>query len=189
VSRVADRLPLPAPGTAPYHVVLVCLGNICRSPMADVVLGARLAAAGLDDEVLVESAGTGHWHVGDPMDRRAAALLTTHGYDASRHRARQLDPAWFDRADLVLAMDADNLEDVRGLAADAGVVDPVSVVRLFRDLDPAATAADRDVPDPYYGGDDGFAVVLAMVERTSDALVGELERLLHPAPLGEPAGG
>ena len=80
-------------GGAPYRVAVVCLGNICRSPMADVVLTDRVEAAGLADRVEVVSAGTGGWHVGGPMDRRAAALLTTHGYDASRHVAQQFGPA------------------------------------------------------------------------------------------------
>src|SRR3954452_7297312 len=101
----------PASRPGEYRVAVVCLGNICRSPMADVVLSARLAAAGLDDRVSVSSSGTGGWHVGDPMDRRAAATLTAAGYDASRHRAQQ----WAGNdADRVLTMDAQNLADVGG---------------------------------------------------------------------------
>jgi protein-tyrosine phosphatase len=141
-----------------YAVAAVCLGNICRSPMAEVVLRERLAAAGLTD-VEVASAGTGGWHAGEPMDRRAAATLRAAGYDPSRHRAQQWLPAWRDRFDLVLAMDAQNLADLGG--RDERTV-------LFRDLDPAGPG---DVPDPYYGGEDGFAEVLEMVERTADALV------------------
>ena len=162
---------LPARSTsagAPYRIAVVCLGNICRSPMADVVLQDRLDAAGLADDVEVVSAGTGGWHVGDPMDPRAAALLVGRGYDASRHRARQFAPEWFDEVDLVLAMDASNYADITaGQGAE-------SKVRMFRDFDPLVAAvpgADRDVPDPYFGGDDGFDEVLALVERTADALV------------------
>lgn len=156
-----------------YRIALVCLGNICRSPIAEVVLTARLEEAGLADEVEVVSAGTGDWHVGDPMDRRAAAVLTAHGYDASRHRAQQVGTAGLDRADLVLAMDVDNHADLLaltelGLSADK--------LRMFRDYDPRATDADRDVPDPYYGGDDGFDTVLALVERTATGLVAALQR-------------
>ncbi|HEY1119305.1 MAG TPA: low molecular weight protein-tyrosine-phosphatase, partial [Acidimicrobiales bacterium] len=121
---------------------MVCLGNICRSPMADVVLAERLADAGLDDRVSVGSSGTGGWHVGDPMDRRAAATLTAAGYDATRHRARQWGSGEdADAADLVLAMDAQNLADLGG---------PTDRVRLFRDFDPVDPGSD--VPDPYYGG-------------------------------------
>jgi protein-tyrosine phosphatase len=141
----------------------VCLGNICRSPTAHVVLEQRLAEAGLDDRVVVHSSGTGDWHVGDPMDRRAAATLVEAGYDPSRHRARQYDASWASEHDLVLAMDADNLADLGGRSVRVG---------LFRDLDPVDPGGD--VPDPYYGGPDGFAIVLEMVERTSDALVAAL---------------
>jgi protein-tyrosine phosphatase len=144
-------------------VALVCLGNICRSPTAHVVLEQRLTEAGLDDQVVVHSSGTGDWHVGDPMDRRAAATLTAAGYDPSRHRARQYDASWAGDHDLVLAMDADNLADLGGRSERVG---------MFRDLDPVDPGAD--VPDPYYGGTDGFAIVLEMVERTSDALVAAL---------------
>ena len=154
-----------------YRLALVCLGNICRSPMAHVVLEARLAETGLDDRVHVRSAGTGGWHVDEPMDRRAAATLGTAGYDPSRHRGRQFGADWFASSDLVLAMDTSNLQDLQDLA---GTDADASRLRRFRDLDPAATDVDRDVPDPYYGADDGFATVLAMVERTSDALVSAL---------------
>jgi protein-tyrosine phosphatase len=150
-----------------YRLALVCLGNICRSPMAHVVLEAHLAGAGLRDRVEVRSAGTAGWHVGKPMDDRAAATLRAAGHDPSRHRAQQFDVAWFEEADLVLAMDTANLEDLRDLLpsyAEQG--------RLgrYRDHDPHAVDGDRDVPDPYYGGTDGFDLVLAMVERTSAAL-------------------
>ena len=150
----------PAREPGGYRIELVCLGNICRSPMAHVVLEARLADAGLDD-VVVSSSGTGDWHVGSPMDRRAAATLTAAGYDATRHRARQHDART--DADLVLAMDAQNLADLGGAGDRA---------RLFRDFDPVDPGSD--VPDPYYGGDSGFEEVLAMVERTVAALVDEL---------------
>lgn len=149
--------------TGGYRVAVVCLGNICRSPMAHVVLEARLADAGLGDVVEVTSSGTGGWHVGDPMDRRAAATLTTAGYDASRHRARQWTGSDTDDADLVLAMDGQNLADLAG---------PTARTRLFRDFDPRDPGSD--VPDPYYGGDSGFEEVLAMVERTATALVDAL---------------
>jgi len=160
------RLPPPRhPGR--YAVALVCLGNICRSPMAHVVLEARLAEAGLDDRVTVDSSGTGDWHVGRPMDSRAAGTLSAAGYDPSRHRARQYDASLAETYDLVLAMDHDNLADLGGRS---------SRVALFRDLDPVGTG--DDVPDPYYGGPDGFADVLTMVERACDALVTALGRVL-----------
>ncbi|CUR54858.1 Protein-tyrosine-phosphatase [metagenome] len=157
---------LPAQrGPGPYRIAVVCLGNICRSPMAEVVLRAHLERAGLAGEVAVDSSGTGGWHLGSHMDSRAADTLTEHGYDASRHSAAHFTRARIDEHDLVLAMDSQNLADLRGL----GVGDRL---RLFRDFDPEGSG---DVPDPYYGGTDGFTAVLAMVERTTDALVSALK--------------
>ena len=150
-----------APGS--YRIELVCLGNICRSPTAHVVLEQRVADAGLDRLVEVSSSGTGDWHVGGPMDRRAAATLTEAGYDATRHRARQHDPG--SEVDLVLVMDDANLADVGGRSDRVG---------KFRDFDPVEPGGDG--PDPYYGGADGFEEVLAMVERTASALVDALRR-------------
>ena len=151
-----------------YQIALVCLGNICRSPTAHVVLESRLAEAGLADRVEVASSGTGGWHVGKPMDPRAAATLTTAGYDPSRHRARQYDATWPEAYDVVLVMDEANLADVGGRSDRVG---------MFRDLDPVDPGGA--VPDPYYGGADGFEEVLAMVERTSDAIVAALPRALR----------
>lgn len=153
------------------RIALVCLGNICRSPTADVVLNARLADAGLDGVIVAESCGTGDWHVGEPMDRRTAKVLSDAGYDASRHRARTFGPEWFDH-DLILTMDASNHADV--LAQLPG--DRHSRVRLFRTWDPERDpqAPVPDVPDPWYGGTQGFLDVLAIVERTCEGLVEHL---------------
>ncbi len=165
---------LPAPRrSGHYRVALVCLGNICRSPMADVVLRAKVAEAGLAGRVTVRSSGTGGWHVGEPMDPRAAATLRAGGYDGSDHRAQQLAASWLDEDDLVLAMDAANLTDVAALAGPDG---HARRVRLLRDLDPEGPG---DVPDPYYGGDQGFTEVLAMVERCCDVLVTEIAALVR----------
>ncbi|MEV4895444.1 low molecular weight protein-tyrosine-phosphatase [Nonomuraea sp. NPDC055795] len=149
-----------------YRVCLVCMGNICRSPMAEVVLRATLAEHGLD-EVVVDSAGTGDWHVGGPMDQRAARTLAERGYDGSAHRARQFTGDWFGRYDLVLAMDTANLRALRRLAP-AG-----QEVRLFRSFDPSAPA-EAEVPDPYYGGQDGFDEVLRQVKAASEGLAKHL---------------
>ncbi len=171
---------LPPPRTqGRYSIALVCLGNICRSPMADVVLQQRLADAALDDRVTVASSGTGDWHLGHPMDRRAAATLTTAGYDATRHRAKQFDRSWLDEHDLVLAMDAQNLHDMSAGSVNEGDTDPTRV-RLYRDFDPREPGGD--VPDPYYGGDSGFEEVLDMVERTSTALAAAVAALLEREP-------
>ncbi len=161
---------------APFRIALVCLGNICRSPMAQVVLEDRLEKAGLADQVEVVSAGTGDWHVGDPMDERAAATLTAAGYDATRHTAQTFTTDWYGEHDLLLAMDASNRADITDLAPTA---EARKQVRLFREFDRDAAEGDDEVPDPWYGGPEGFAEVLAMVERTADAIV---ERLPEIAP-------
>jgi len=160
---------------APFRIALVCLGNICRSPMAQVVLEKRVEQAGLDDLVEVDSAGTGDWHVGEPMDKRAAATLTDAGYDASRHVAQTFTTDWFAEYDLVLVMDASNHADVVDLAQTIGAqrVEP-GQVRMFREFDPEASEGDDEVPDPWYGGAEGFTEVLAMVERTADEIVAQL---------------
>jgi protein-tyrosine phosphatase len=168
---------LPAPRGTPYRIGFVCLGNICRSPMADVILTELVDLGGLTTKVEVTSCGTGDWHVGHPMDPRAATALLAEGYDPSAHRAQQFDQSWLEQ-DLLLAMDAQNLHDVTDGAGES------ERVRLFRSFDPllpdptdSTDPVDRDVPDPYYGGDDGFAEVVAIVERTCRRLLMELEAL------------
>ena len=156
----------------------MCLGNICRSPVAEVVLTQRLADAGLEHAVIVDSCGLGGWHVGHRMDERAAASLTRAGYDASRHRARQIDRGWTDPVtghDLLLAMDSSHHRELLAAGADP------DRVWMFRRVDPVDPGAD--VPDPYYGGPDGFEEVLAMVERTSAVLAERLGRLLASDPV------
>lgn len=160
---------LPPPRTpGRYRVGVVCLGNICRSPMAHVVLERQVADAGLADRVEVVSSGTAGWHVGKPMDHRAAGTLTAAGYDPTRHSARQLAADAFDDLDVVLVMDRSNETDVLALAEGR----PEAQVRMFRDFDPVDPGGE--VPDPYYGGDEGFTEVLRMVERTGAALVAAL---------------
>jgi len=152
-----------------YRVCFVCTGNICRSPMAESVFRSRVAEAGLDGLVEVDSAGTGGWHEGDGADPRTVSVLEEHGYDGG-HTARQFQPSWFSRLDLVIALDTGHLKALRRLAPtpeDAGKV------RLLRSYDPAA-GDDPDVPDPYYGGRDGFEECLEMVEAASEGLLAEI---------------
>jgi protein-tyrosine phosphatase len=150
-----------------YRIAMVCLGNICRSPMAQVVVEARLVEAGLEDVVEVTSSGTGAWHDGEAMDARAATTLTAAGYDATRHRARTFDATWHDEHDLVMVMDHSNLQAVGGAGERA---------MLFRAFDPDEPGGE--VPDPYYGELSGYEEVLRMVERTSTSLVAALHREL-----------
>src|SRR5215469_7061664 len=106
MSRVSSPLPPPRDASGPYRVCFVCLGNICRSPMAEVVARAQLAEAGLAGRVVVDSAGTGDWHVGARMHQGASGQLAKRGFDGSAHRARQFHGSWLAERDLVLAMDA-----------------------------------------------------------------------------------
>jgi len=143
--------------------------------MADVVLTQRVDDAGLAGRVTVASCGTGDWHLGQSMDERAAAILRAHDYDPSAHVAKQFAASWLADHDLVLAMDASNLADVRRVAASSGEDADPTRVRLFGDFDPVEPGGD--VPDPYYGGPQGFEEVLAMVERTCAGLVSALQQL------------
>ncbi|MGW1745337.1 low molecular weight protein-tyrosine-phosphatase [Streptomyces sp. NPDC002092] len=154
-----------------YRVCFVCTGNICRSPMAESVFRARIAEAGLDALVEVDSAGTGGWHEGDGADPRTVSVLEENGYDSS-HTARQFQPSWFSRLDLVIALDTGHLKALRRLARTA---EDAAKVRLLRSYDPAA-GDDLDVPDPYYGGLDGFEECLEMVEAASEGLLAEVRR-------------
>jgi protein-tyrosine phosphatase len=157
--------------------------------MADVVLNQRVDDIGLAGRVTVTSCGTGDWHVGQPMDDRAAATLRANGFDPSAHRAQQFSARWLAENDLVLAMDAANLADVRRVAARAEVEPEPDRVRLFGDFDPVEPGGE--VPDPYYGGEQGFEEVLAMVERTCSVLASALQQLPDlndpPSPHVEPA--
>ncbi|MFD5340178.1 low molecular weight protein-tyrosine-phosphatase [Streptomyces hawaiiensis] len=149
-----------------YRVCFVCTGNICRSPMAEIVFRARVAEAGLDGLVEVDSAGTGGWHEGDGADPRTVAVLEDNGY-AGGHTARRFQSSWFSRLDLVIALDSGHLGALRRLAPTE---QDAEKVRLLRSYDPAA-GDDLDVPDPYYGGLDGFEECLEMVEAASIGLL------------------
>jgi protein-tyrosine phosphatase len=150
-----------------YRVCFVCTGNICRSPMAEAVFHARVANAGLDGLIEADSAGTGGWHEGEGADPRTMAVLEENGYGLD-HTARRFQPSWFSRLDLVVALDAGHLRALRRLAPTE---QDAAKVRLLRSYDPAAYDADLDVPDPYYGGVDGFEECLEMVEAASSGLL------------------
>ncbi|MEU9381465.1 low molecular weight protein-tyrosine-phosphatase [Streptomyces sp. NPDC048279] len=160
-----------------YRVCFVCTGNICRSPMAESVFRARIAEAGLADRVEVDSAGTGGWHEGDGADPRTVRVLQGHGYDGD-HTARQFQASWFDRLDLVIALDAGHLKALRRLAPTE---EDARKVRLLRSYDPDA-ADDLDVPDPYYGGMDGFEECLEMVEAAGKGLLAAVRDEVEGTP-------
>lgn len=154
-------------------ILFVCLGNICRSPTAEGVFRARATRAGIGAHLDIDSAGTGDWHVGHAPDRRAIAAAARRGYDLAPLRARQVRVDDFHRFDWILAMDRANLRELSALRprAYAG--------HLGLLLDLAPTLDVREVPDPYYGGEDGFERVLDLVESASDALIGRIAASLR----------
>lgn len=160
-------------------VLFVCLGNICRSPSAEGIFREKLRRAGLGSCVRVDSAGTGGWHVGEAPDPRAQAAARQRGYDISALRARQVCAQDFLRFDYILAMDSHNLNDLRRV----GAFD--QTVRVERFLDVLPDSPLRDVPDPYYGGTDGFFQMIDLLEAAADAWVLRLQALSS----GENAGG
>lgn len=153
------------------QVAIVCLGNICRSPMAESVARAMVEQAGLAELVSVESFGTGNYHVGGSADHRASAALAQRGWANGGHRARQITAADIERLDLVLAADRANLHDLKSLADDPAQRDKIVLLRSF---DPASVHGDDEVPDPWFGGADGFDHVLDLIEAACRGLVEHL---------------
>lgn len=143
------------------RILCVCLGNICRSPMAEGAIRAKAAAAG--KAVEVDSAGTGAYHIGNPPDPRGLAAASARGYDNSALRARQIRTRDFHEFELILAMDRSNLSDLRGACPREARCE----IRLF---DPD----NQDIPDPYYGGPEDYEFALDMVEHASEHLVASL---------------
>jgi len=172
---------------------MVCLGNICRSPMAEVILADELDRAGLGGQVTVESAGTGDWHIGGPMDSRSRAELARRGYDGSRHIARQIRADWLARYDLFVVMDGKNLASLRRMAADDREL--AERIVLLRAFDPAADA-EAEVPDPYDGGPAEYVETFDLVHAAARGLASRLAEVLtgSNAPVGDahparPEGG
>ena len=153
------------------RVLFVCLGNICRSPLAQGVFEDVLRREDLEDEVSVDSAGTGRWHVGSPPDHRALSAAALRGVDIGSQRARQITPEDCEEFDYVLTMDEENYRKVDALCRGN------AVVRAF--LDYATDSPEREVPDPYSGGPDEFEHVLDLVEEASEGLLDDIrERYL-----------
>lgn len=167
--------PDPYPGGMTYRITAVCLGNICRSPMAEAVLRVKVAEAGL--AAVVDSAGTAGWHEGHDADSRALRTLHRYGYPLS-HGARQFQRQWFGSTDLVLAMDQSNYVDLRRLAH--GLANAPARIHLLRSFDPNADTLD--VPDPFYGGEEGFEDVLRMIEAAADGVIAHVANDLAKRP-------
>jgi len=149
-------------------ILFVCLGNICRSPTAEAVFRKRSMDAGLD--LRIDSAGTGGWHQGEPPDERACETGARRGYDFTRQESRKIENNDFVVFDLVLAMDARNLSDLKSVCP----AEYHHKIKLFLEYAPGQNS--REVPDPYYGGADGFDHVLDLVEAASDGLITALTR-------------
>jgi low molecular weight protein-tyrosine phosphatase len=150
------------------RVLFVCMGNICRSPLAQGVFENVLRREGFEGEVFVDSAGTGRWHVGEPPDERALSAASLRSLDISDQRARQVRPEDCENFDYILAMDEENYYVVSSLCQQSVVVRPF--------LDFAENSPEREVPDPYYGGPDGFERVLDLVEKASEGLLEDIRK-------------
>ncbi|PIP72777.1 MAG: protein tyrosine phosphatase [Nitrospinae bacterium CG22_combo_CG10-13_8_21_14_all_47_10] len=155
------------------EVCFVCLGNICRSPLAQGVFTALVRKEGLQDRIIISSAGVSHWHVGSPPDARMQQTARSHGIQLNS-RGRQFQGSDFKRMDLVLAMDHSNLSALQQMRPMAELHDKLF---LFRSFDPQHNN-DLEVPDPYYGGGKGFEVVYQIVERTCPNVLKHLKTRL-----------
>ncbi len=152
------------------RVLFVCLGNICRSPLAEGIFRRHVERAGLHEHIHIDSAGTGNWHVGEPPDRRAQACAQGYGVDITGLRARQFSAEDFDRFDYILVMDNQNHANVLRLARNDAHRNKVSMMLSHGSRGPV------DVPDPYFGGDDGFHAVFAMLEEACAGLLETVRR-------------
>ena len=153
------------------RVLFVCLGNICRSPTAEGVMRHRLQQAGLAAQVAVASAGTAAGHIGKAPDPRTCAAATQRGYRLHELRARQVQAEDFARFDLILAMDHDNLRELQRLRPDSAGAELDLLLRR-------GGLAEHEVPDPYYGGSDGFERVLDLVESACERLIEQIRERL-----------
>ena len=162
------------------RLMFVCLGNICRSPLAEAAFRAEVQKAGLEDMFEIESSGTGEWHVGKQADQRMRETARRYGMSLEEHRAQQFDAGHFADFDHIFVMDKNNLHDVLFLDRKER---HGGKVRLFREFDPEPQ--DFQVPDPYFGGQQGFENVFDIVQRTARRL---LESLVEEYELKRAAG-
>ncbi len=149
------------------RVLFVCLGNICRSPTTEAVFRQQLSAAGLDAQVAVDSAGTSDWHVGKPADTRTRLAAQRRGYDMTALRGRQVQVEDFSRFDLILAMDASNLAELQALQPAGSHAELDLYLRRYQ-------LALDEMPDPYYGGEEGFERVLDLAEQAAACLLADV---------------
>tara|TARA_B110000305_G_C19117485_1_gene482737 strand:- start:19 stop:474 length:456 start_codon:yes stop_codon:yes gene_type:complete len=145
-------------------ILMVCLGNICRSPLAEGILQAKINSIGLD--IKVDSAGSGGWHAGQGPDQRAVAIANKHGINISQQKARQFSSADFESFDIIYVMDGSNLSDIVSLAKKKEDIEKVKLI-----LNEISPNTDNPVPDPYYGIDDGFEKVYQLLDEACEMII------------------
>lgn len=153
-------------------ILFVCLGNICRSPLAEGIFKNLLEKENLTESFFVHSAGTGHWHIGEAPDIRTQQTAAKHGLDISQHKGQQVHARIFQEYDYVIAMDKDNERILKNMSAQTQ--NKHAQILMMRQFDPMAPTKDAPVPDPYYGGIDGFEKVYAIIERSCKQLLEEI---------------
>ncbi len=154
-----------------FKILFVCLGNICRSPLAHAVFENLIKKENLTDKFEVESCGTGAWHIGELADPRMIKEAKKHNVEMT-HLARRLQVMDFEYYDLILPMDMSNMKYLKSQCSD----DFQHKIKLFREFDPEAKNALEEVPDPYYGGDSGFSNVYKIVERTCENMLDKITK-------------
>jgi protein-tyrosine phosphatase len=161
----------------PYRILMVCMGNICRSPLAEAVLQQKLKAVSWGTEIQVDSAGTHGYHVGGAPDPRSVAVGEAKGYALAHQRSRLLKPEDFETFDLILVMDKRNLRDARAIAPTPALAEKAKLLLDFAQ----EPLLETEVPDPYYGGNDGFQHVLHLLEVACEGLLKPLGQTLSTA--------
>ncbi len=155
-------------------VLFVCLGNICRSPTAEGIFRHQVHLATLSDQIVIDSAGTGNWHVGNPPDSRARAAATRRGYNIDQLKARQIEVEDFSRFEHIIAMDLSNLSDLRDIASGSPGATGAEQIRLM--LSFSDTTNQEEVPDPYFGGENGFNHVIDLLESACAGLLASIRK-------------
>ena len=159
----------------------VCLGNICRSPTAEGIMATLVAEAGLSHRIAVDSSGTGAWHAGEPADKRSAREARSRGIELTS-RARQFHPGDFYEFDLILAMDESNLSNIIDVAPESALREKAHLLRSFDPNSAGLQAGQLDVPDPYYGGSNGFADVFDLIDAACRGLLADLQTRYRLTP-------
>lgn len=182
VSESVPYTSVPAPrvsedtdSTIAYQVCYVCTGNICRSPMGEVILKDLAQQRGLGDVLKISSAGTGDWHIGHSADPRTQDALVRKGYDSAGHRAQRFERSWFESLDLILALDTGHQRTLQQWAPSPHEAERI---RILKGFDPHA-GEDLSVADPYYSSDAAFDQVLEEIEIASERLIDLIDIALH----------